>query len=74
MAFIIAISNFVIVYLTTSPRKCDSYGMVTREYIVSGRGELKQEVNDSYFKNMELLEKNNEGRCFINVNGAFVTT
>lgn len=73
-AIIIAVSNFLIVYLTTSPRKCESYGMVTREYIVSGRGELKQEVNDSYFKNMELLEKNNEGRCFINVNGSIVTT
>ena len=74
LAIIIAISNFLIVYLTTSPRKCESYGMVTREYIMSGRGELKQEVNDIYFKQMELLEETSEGRCFINANGSIVTT
>lgn len=74
IAIIIAISNFLIVYLTTSPRECKSYGTVTKEYIMSGQGEIKQEVNDSYFKQMELLEKSDKGRCFININGSIVTT
>lgn len=74
MAIIVAVIIFLIIRRTNSHKKSESYGAVTKEYIVSGRGELLQEVNDSYFKNMELLEKNDEGRCFMDTNGSIVMT
>ena len=74
MAIFIAISNFLIVYLTTPPRECKCYGTETKEYIMSGQGEIKEEVNDLYFSKMDLLEESKEGRSFININGSIVTT
>ena len=74
IAIIIAFFNYLFVYLTTSPREIKLNGIVTKEYIVSGHGEIMEEVNDSYFQKMELLEKTDEGRCFIHSNGSMVTT
>ncbi len=74
IAIVIAIFNFLVVFLTTPSTLIRKVKVVREEHLMSGHGQIKEVFQLDLYENMEELESTEAGRSFVSESGEIVTT